>query len=122
METHKKNFKSMFLTIILIVIFSSMADAQTRQSVSLEMDWVMIENGSGFNYQSDWNPYEANNWGLVEKHRQFSYKEAYTGAIRYFDLSWWGWKNESFQSTALSDGSILTTANCPYIAFQLKSK
>ena len=108
-----------FFFICSLVLFPYQAIAQTKQLVSLEMDWVMIENGSGFNYQSDWNPYEANNWGLVEKHRQFSYKEAYSGTIRYFDLSWWGWRNESFQNTTLTDGSVMATANCPYIAISL---
>ena len=37
-----------FFFICSLVLFPYQAIAQTKQLVSLEMDWVMIENGSGF--------------------------------------------------------------------------
>ena len=81
--------------------------------IALEIDRVAILNGDGFSYVDEWDSYEANKWGLVERHRKMPYE--LFGEIHYMDYTWWSWKNEAIKNETLLDGSHKTTSNNPYI-------
>lgn len=81
----------------------------------LEIDRVVIKNGSGFSFQWDWDNSEASKWGLTERHRKIPYDNG-NGKIRYLDHNWWGWQNETIVNETLSDGSRKTSSNNPYIS------
>ena len=103
-----------YILMIILVAIGFVASAQQEQFVSLEIDRIAVKNGQGFNYQWEWEEYEAQKWGLTQRHRQYPYDDG-TGRTRYLDHTWWSWQDERITKTTLTDGSVKSSSQSSFI-------
>ena len=112
--------KSICILFICTIIWGNINDCVAQEnasSIALEIDRLVVKNGQGFNYQWEWEPYVAAQWGLVKRTKRIPYYDM--GKRSYITQEYWGWDGETITNETLSNGSTVTTSRNRYIQTSL---